>query len=716
MLSKISIIIFLCFIAYASSQTITKLTYTDCGSKNVQISRLSLTPMPIVQPGKGTLSFAIAASEPIQGVIKMTLDIVRKVSGIPLPVRCYIVQGEQVGSCTYPDMCALMQRLFKHDATNCPAQLSPYGIDCTCPVKVNKNDLDIEMDLDIPEAPEYASWLSVGDFYVKVKATVVFLLFSSSWSYVVDEHDGKWSWINAKYLTRSNWTSSLKANNNASKIHHPVWFIYHYLSYCGFCKRYKPQWESIAQYAAGWSRYIKIGAYDCGSESASEHDICVDEAYPQWRIYCPLTNSTQLAFDSERRNADTKPEDILMWSIKKMNKIAHQCYGKTWPIRNVIEPKNIDDLNNIIPKRVKQFQLFVSDDILLYSLYVLNNSKIVFQEPIYRLSTKNLITQGIGIWKGMKNPDGRISLEQINSTKTTDKFILNKNIISHTNKSIEKKIGSLKPTLTDIDSSVVWMIKKDLHRKLPNLFDDVKAWLNVVHTYYPGSDTMHNFLRDLIHFMNNRTTLSSNELKNYIDTISVIKLPEVKFDHCNGSDTSKRGYTCSLWLLFHSMIVKQAILHEQNLLPSNVKPSDMILSIREYVRRFFLCDECAKHFLNMTSNAENEINSFKENVLYLWRGHNKVNKRLRGEQISNDPAWPKVPFPTKEQCNSCVREIDENNDALEYDENETYNYLKDYYDLQNITNQKNLSTKTNTATNRQYNHLLLFLFTFFIIN
>ncbi|CAF4986294.1 unnamed protein product, partial [Rotaria sp. Silwood1] len=144
-----------------------------------------------------------------------------------------------------------------------------------------------------------------------------FLLFSSSWAYIVDEHDGKWSWNNTKCLTRSNWTSSLKANNNSSKLHHPVWFIFYYLSYCGFCTRVKPGWESAAQYAAGWSRYIKIGAYDCTSGSTLENDICQDKTYPQWRIYCPLTNSTQLAFDSERINVDTKPEDILMWSIKK---------------------------------------------------------------------------------------------------------------------------------------------------------------------------------------------------------------------------------------------------------------------------------------------------------------------------------------------------------------------------------------------------------------
>ncbi len=45
-----------------------------------------------------------------------------------------------------------------------------------------------------------------------------------------------------------------------------------------------------------------------------------------------------------------------------------------------------------------------------------------------------------------------------------------------------KKTGSINPTLTDVDSAVVWMITKDLRRKLPALFEDVKAWLKVLHT------------------------------------------------------------------------------------------------------------------------------------------------------------------------------------------------------------------------------------------
>jgi hypothetical protein len=158
----------------------------------------------------------------------------------------------------------------------------------------------------------------------------------------------------------------VKANEKSSKIHHSVWFIFKYLTYCGYCQKAKPGWEAAARYAAGiafclvrkrnrlianecrqnaaclfmclgWSRYIKMGAYDCAGETASSSQICQDDGYPQWKIYCPLTNSTQVAFDSERRTRETTPEEILLWSIKKINKIAPECYGKSWPIRSAIK-------------------------------------------------------------------------------------------------------------------------------------------------------------------------------------------------------------------------------------------------------------------------------------------------------------------------------------------------------------------------------------------
>ena len=80
--------------------------------------------------------------------------------------------------------------------------------------------------------------------------SIFFFLFSFSWTYVVNDVEES-PWIKTKYLTRSNWTTSLKQNSISSKLHHPVWFIFQYLTYCGHCKKAMPGWEATAQYAAG---------------------------------------------------------------------------------------------------------------------------------------------------------------------------------------------------------------------------------------------------------------------------------------------------------------------------------------------------------------------------------------------------------------------------------------------------------------------------------
>ena len=54
--------------------------------------------MPIIQPGPGKLSFAVSSTERIRGVIKADVNIMRTVNKIKLPVRCYIVEGENFGS------------------------------------------------------------------------------------------------------------------------------------------------------------------------------------------------------------------------------------------------------------------------------------------------------------------------------------------------------------------------------------------------------------------------------------------------------------------------------------------------------------------------------------------------------------------------------------------------------------------------------------------
>ena len=88
---------------------------------------------------------------------------------------------------------------------------------------------------------------------------------------------------------------------------------------------------------SGWSKHLQIGAYDCASESVTTNEICEDQVYPQWRIFCPRTNSTHPIFKTQEETQLLTAEGIFRSAIEKMNEIAATCFGESWPIREKVQ-------------------------------------------------------------------------------------------------------------------------------------------------------------------------------------------------------------------------------------------------------------------------------------------------------------------------------------------------------------------------------------------
>lgn len=105
--------------------------------------------------------------------IKTTLKINRSVSGINLPIRCYKVDGIEVGSCTYADLCLVLKTMlpsFKPDT--CPKPMAQYGIDCTCPFNIPAGQLSISRErIELPDAKSsIANFMASGDFSIQLDA------------------------------------------------------------------------------------------------------------------------------------------------------------------------------------------------------------------------------------------------------------------------------------------------------------------------------------------------------------------------------------------------------------------------------------------------------------------------------------------------------------------------------------------------------------------
>ena len=95
---------------------------------------------------------------PITGKLKTSVSLVRTIAGLRLPVSCLLINGVNVGSCNYDDLCKFVQNLsynpelkfvftslfetfFDLDETNTPI----------CPIKTEIQKTEFSNIIDIPD-------------------------------------------------------------------------------------------------------------------------------------------------------------------------------------------------------------------------------------------------------------------------------------------------------------------------------------------------------------------------------------------------------------------------------------------------------------------------------------------------------------------------------------------------------------------------------------
>ncbi|TKR80704.1 hypothetical protein L596_014733 [Steinernema carpocapsae] len=144
------------------------------------------------------------------------------------------------------------------------------------------------------------------------------------------------------------------------------------------------------------------------------------------------------------------------------------------------------------------------------------------------------------------------------------------------------------------------------------------------------------------------------------------------WEHCKGTSSQFRGYTCGLWTTFHSMTV-QAFKDGVN--DVNFRPLPVLQAIRDWVGEFFGCQHCRDHFIRMTTRTfkmEAQVRKNEDVFMYLWRAHNIVNARLKGRD-TEDPNFPKYQFPAPFLCTNCTQTDGTLDDAA------VHEFLLDYY-------------------------------------
>ncbi|KAL2610056.1 hypothetical protein R1flu_028629 [Riccia fluitans] len=145
------------------------------------------------------------------------------------------------------------------------------------------------------------------------------------------------------------------------------------------------------------------------------------------------------------------------------------------------------------------------------------------------------------------------------------------------------------------------------------------------------------------------------------------KLPSGHWTTCK-SETG--GYSCGLWYLFHALSVRV----------DDAESNTALRTIRGFIENFFVCEECREHFMKMSASAVETVNTRRALVLWLWRAHNEVSKRLAEEALANkvQTSRQKIQWPSKKMCTSCRKHGDTDEDS-EWDEDSVYRFLRKFY-------------------------------------
>lgn len=134
-------------------------SWGNCSSTSsalAKINNASISPDPIPLPGNITASAGVTLTETLKAPLKAEITLKKK-----LPILGYTTLPciDNVGSCTYDDLCALIP-----PQTECSPPFSTYHIPCQCPFPAGTYYLP-PYNIQLPSAGSIPSFLTDGDYY-----------------------------------------------------------------------------------------------------------------------------------------------------------------------------------------------------------------------------------------------------------------------------------------------------------------------------------------------------------------------------------------------------------------------------------------------------------------------------------------------------------------------------------------------------------------------
>ncbi|KAG8201687.1 hypothetical protein JTE90_012752 [Oedothorax gibbosus] len=504
-------------------------------------------------------------------------------------------------------------------------------------------------------------------------------------------------------LNSSNFHSTILGKSNA-------WIVEFYSSWCPHCQIFAPTWREFSRQIRTWKNIVKVAVVDCTEPDnvaiCRQYEV---DRYPTIKLFWRHVNETDFG---EKLGGE---RDILSMENSLIDFLESHWDAevpKDWPDLRPVSTKSLAELTNSMPANRQSMLLFVEQPDLYTGRKVILDLSVQREILMKRLLTTNQrLMKDLNLKVAEDTVPAVIRLYRNSFQLPLLKFHLNEssfdirdkvfNSIIGTPRNKTKVEGFFYENITATSrSSTEGVYMTDLENAIFNLLNQemavsktiegerlsaMKSFLYVLKTYFPGSPPVMAYLAKLYDWVMQKSQSISGE--EFADTLKELQgenqyLPKMReFLACKGSEPRFRGYPCSLWTLFHTLTV-QAYSDVENKKSSKDNTGKVLFGIRDYVKNFFSCQACAAHFTRMAANVENEVNTTRDAVLWLWQAHNKVNLRLSGDD-TEDPEHPKIQFPSAKACSECQSK-DETSGDIVWNHDLVLKYLQRFYGSESI--------------------------------
>lgn len=229
-------------------------------------------------------------------------------------------------------------------------------------------------------------------------------------------------------------------------------------------------------------------------------------------------------------------------------------------------------------------------------------------------------------------------------------------------------VSSKRIFAVDLLKGITYMITHEIRIKgdlTPAEFNTIRNLLTILKKFLPldrWDATMSRFISDLRTKLDDsrmafeKNGVHAQEMRDLLewtgaDTLR-LRYSRENWVTCHDSDRQYKGYTCSLWLLFHTLTMGEYMrtppVRKRNIL--------VLTTMRDYIIKFLGCTVCSSNFERETENLEKSITARDSSVIWLWRTHNRVNQRLNNEK-QQDKRKPLIDvlYPHPSRCPTCYK-------------------------------------------------------------